>query len=98
MLGQRDGLQLGIDFKGNRLVVPIQIMPIGADAFIGMLSSVMVSPRGLELLVLHGITPPQSTDGVSSFLLRDGSSAYFQCSMHITVFLLTKIAGTDDEK
>ncbi len=36
--------------------------------------------------------------GYRLFLLRDRSSAYFQCSMHITVFLLTKIAGTDDEK
>lgn len=68
MLRQRDGLQLGIDLKRNRLVIPVKIMRARPDALVGMPGCVMISPRGFEFTVLH--------DAASLFLSLSGPDHY----------------------
>ena len=56
MLRQRQRLELGIDFKGDRLGFPVEVMRVAVDALVGVLGPVMISPCGLKVAVFHGLS------------------------------------------
>ncbi len=53
--GKGIGSSVGIDFERHRLVFPIEIVRISADALVGMFRAVMISPRGFGLAVFHSV-------------------------------------------
>ncbi len=54
VLRQRDRFELGVDLERPRLVLPVEIVAVRANAFVRMLCRIVIVPRGFDVMVLHG--------------------------------------------